>query len=122
MLDDLCTDVLIHPEVSDWEYLKLHSAEQQGKLLRERYPKVKLHVTIPESHLSTTSPAELLHLVAYLRKMNAAGLDVTVHPDTNPGILLHVLLALRQQLTDLKLTLTLPDWYNFGSDPSPFCR
>ena len=112
MMDDLCTDLLIQPEVSDWEYLKVHLADDQGQRLRDRYPNIRVHVSISEPDVATTSPAELLHLVAYLRKLRVDGLDVAVHPQTNPGVLFHVLLAIRRQLTsDIQLTLTLPDWY-----------
>lgn len=100
MMDELCTDILyripLNEKFTHWE----HSLRYSDLLsqYRERYPRLRLHFSIPEAVLTTTSPSEMAHLIAYLVKIQSSSLDVIVDPDTNLGVLYHALMSYRDIL------------------------
>ena len=100
MLDELCTDILyripLDNKYSDWEFALRHLDPLTQ--FRQRYPNLRLHLSVPDYFLITTSTAEMAHLVAYLVKMQAVSLDVIVDPTINLGVLYHVLLSYRDIL------------------------
>lgn len=106
MVNSLCTDLLVHPDSSDWEHANIHA--QPPRRFQARHQLVRLHLSVPDSHLSTTSASEMFHLVAYLSNAHASGLNVEVSSSSNPGVLLHVLKALHDALVGMELSVSIP--------------
>lgn len=115
MLEEICTDILyripLAEKFSDWEH-SLHFADPLAHY-RQRYSKIRFHVSIPDYFLMTTSPTEMSRLVAYLVKMQAGSLDVIVNPETNLGLLYHALMSFQDILPPGKqMSISITDWKN----------
>ena len=110
MLDHLCTDFIYTLPVdfdgSEWKNLLL--LPDPLELFRTRNLKIRIHVSIPDYYLLTTSLSEMPYLLNYLNKLQSSSLIVMISQDTNPGVLQQVLNSYLSKMESMQLSISLP--------------